>query len=746
MISGRQPTGPRAGDRKPGSPGRPILGPGARRERAPRDAPAGTRGDAARGAAPLLPSAPSAHLARAAPESLTCGAGAAPHRPRPARNLGPTAAAGREHFLRRTEANAGGAEKPGAQSSRRNPAAPRRRLDSAGPLRGDPGPSSRGRLPPRGRHGLAGGLVRAWHLGAQAVERGDWARALRLFSGVPAPPARLCFNAGCVHLLAGGRLEAALRAFDQAVTKDTCMAVGFFQRGVANFQLARFQEALSDFQLALAQLRGHAAIDYTQLGLRFKLQAWEVRGQGSLCCMLWASKRVGTVTGGPSGRGAPLAEALGAMEPLGHSMTCRRVLVAVKMGEPPSYAISGHQGWLYPGEGQRRKAAGWAGSGRGSCPPSTVCPFLAAWNMLAPREGSFQREVPQCPVLGARRRLHMACGKGAGAHVAPPAARPGWSASRHLLDAHPLQRRSLLPPRQVPRGEVFRPHRRYLDHLEPVDFLGKAKVVSSAIPDQRRAVRLQQPQGAGVNRDASTPVRDSARADTQQGALHSETEVSADCCTLAAYREQRPETEQDGKPAPLSPGPPATGAPGPSPSEDPAAAGEAGAGCAEPLVTVTVQCAFTVALRARRGADLSSLRALLGRALPHQAQLGQLSYQAPGEGERWVPITGEESLQRAWLDAAASPRGLQLQCRGAGGRPVLYQVVAQHGYSAQGPEDLDFRQGATVDVLCEVDQAWLEGHCDGRVGIFPKCFVVPAHPRMPGAPGRLPRSRQGDQP
>ena len=29
------------------------------------------------------------------------------------------------------------------------------------------------------------------------------------------------------------------QAFDQAVTKDTCMAVGFFQRGVANFQLER---------------------------------------------------------------------------------------------------------------------------------------------------------------------------------------------------------------------------------------------------------------------------------------------------------------------------------------------------------------------------------------------------------------------------------------------------------------------------------------------------------------------------
>lgn len=40
----------------------------------------------------------------------------------------------------------------------------------------------------------------------------------------------------------------------------------------------------------------------------------------------------------------------------------------------------------------------------------------------------------------------------------------------------PLQKQVPLQPRQVPRGEVFRPHRRHLEHLEPVDFLGKAKV------------------------------------------------------------------------------------------------------------------------------------------------------------------------------------------------------------------------------------------------------------------------------
>ncbi|ELV13112.1 NADPH oxidase activator 1 [Tupaia chinensis] len=71
---------------------------------------------------------------------------------------------------------------------------------------------------------------------------------------------------------------------------------------------------------------------------------------------------------------------------------------------------------------------------------------------------------------------------------------------------------------------------------------------------------------------------------------------------------------------------------------------------------------------------------------------------------------------------------------GAGSRPSLYQVVACHSYSSQGPEDLDLQQGDMVHILCEgrlgcrpslaVDQVWLEDHQDGRVGIFP-------HPRAP---------------
>ncbi|MBZ3888475.1 NADPH oxidase activator 1 [Sciurus carolinensis] len=428
-----------------------------------------------------------------------------------------------------------------------------------------------------------GDQVRDWHLGTQAVARGDWDSALHLFSGISEQPARICFNVGCVHLLAGDP-EAALRAFDQAVTKDSCMAVGFLQRGVANFQLERFQEALSDFHLALAQLRGNSAIDYTQLGLRFRLQAWEV-----------------------------LFNVASAQCQLG----------------------------LWP------QAA------------DTLMKAISKW---------------------------------------PDRAQDGLDTA---LDQ--VRKRVTLQPRQVPGGEVFRPPRRHLEHLEPVDFLGAAKVVAPAIPsDQHSGVQPQQP------------------------ALYPKMTLSG----------------KDAHMSPASPtGLPASQGPGPGPCEDPSGAGGTAAEAPEPSVTLTVQCAFTVALKAPRGAELAHLRTLLAQALPHQAQQGQFSYRAPGDAGLWTPLPGEEQLQRAWRDAAQGPRGLQLQCRGAAGHPVLRQVVAQHDYLAQGPEDLPLRRGDMVDVLCEVDEAWLEGHLDGQIGIFPKCFVVAAGACEEPLPGPGPQAQ-----
>ncbi|MXQ97886.1 hypothetical protein E5288_WYG003991 [Bos mutus] len=421
-----------------------------------------------------------------------------------------------------------------------------------------------------------GDLLRDWHQGAQAVARGDWDCALRLFSSISEPPARVSFNVGCVHLLAGDP-EAALRAFDQAVTKDACLAVGFLQRGVANFQLERFMEALSDFQRTLAQLRDNTAIDYTQLGLRFKLQAWEVLFN----------------------------------------------MAAVQSQ-------------------------------------------LGLWAEAACSLGDAISKGPE----GARNGLDVALGQ--------------------------VQKQVPLQPRQVPRGEVFRPHRRHVEHLEPVDFLGKAKVLASALPTDSHGVAPPQPQ-VGEPPPAprvSSGICRNPNASCANSALSAHPEVGVSVCG----GQQSPDSLA--APSFLPAGLLAAGGPSPGSSSEAASTGGAAPGRSESLATVTVQCALTLSLTAPRGADLSSLRALMSQALPPHAQRAQLSYQDPSEDGRWVPLSGEEALQRAWRDAAG-PGGLQLQCRGVGGRPVLYQVVAQHVYSAQRPEDLALQPGDTVDVLCE---------------------------------------------
>ncbi|XP_059782130.1 NADPH oxidase activator 1 isoform X3 [Balaenoptera ricei] len=448
-----------------------------------------------------------------------------------------------------------------------------------------------------------GDLVRDWHRGAQAVARGDWDCALRLFSSVPEPPARMSFNVGCVHLLAGDP-EAALRAFDQAVTKDACMAVGFFQRGVANFQLERFREALSDFQRTLAQLRDNAAIDYTQLGLRFKLQAWEVlfsvaAVQSQLGLWAEAARSLeGALAKGPEGARDDLDVALGQVQVRGRNRS------PCSLGRSPGVRSSGRTG------GTWRTWSPWISWARPRWwpPPS-----------LTARTGT-----------------------------------PGLSS--HRLSTHVVK-----PGLGLPNGPVTQ---------APPDLV---PAVAPGRPLMRRwGSALARLGGLTVAHWSPMMSRGPTRSKLTSRSLQG-----------------------------------------------------VAAGGPESLVTFTVQCTFALALRAPRGADLSSLRALMSQALPPQAQSGQLSYRDPSDSRGWVPLTGEEALQRAW-QRAAGPGELRLQCRGVGGRPVLYQVVARHGYSAQRPEDLALQPGDTVDVLCEVDQAWLEGHCDGRIGIFPKCFVVPA--------------------
>jgi hypothetical protein len=73
-----------------------------------------------------------------------------------------------------------------------------------------------------------------------------------------------------------GEHEAAVERFIAATGLDQYLAVAYFQCGVSNFLLGRYELALKDFDEAFLFLRGNQAINYEQLGLKFKLFSAEV--------------------------------------------------------------------------------------------------------------------------------------------------------------------------------------------------------------------------------------------------------------------------------------------------------------------------------------------------------------------------------------------------------------------------------------------------------------------------------------
>ncbi|XP_050163352.1 neutrophil cytosol factor 2 isoform X3 [Myiozetetes cayanensis] len=116
--------------------------------------------------------------------------------------------------------------------------------------------------------------IRLWQEGVCAADRKDWSAALDAFTAVQNPPAKICFNIGCIHLVLG-KLAEAEEAFTRSIGCDKHLAVAYFQRGTVFYRRQNNGKAIEDFKEALAQLRGNQLIDYKILGLRYRLFACE---------------------------------------------------------------------------------------------------------------------------------------------------------------------------------------------------------------------------------------------------------------------------------------------------------------------------------------------------------------------------------------------------------------------------------------------------------------------------------------
>ncbi|RDB24740.1 Neutrophil cytosol factor 2 [Hypsizygus marmoreus] len=116
--------------------------------------------------------------------------------------------------------------------------------------------------------------LETWAAALKAYDDEDFEKSLDLFSRI-ADSSKILTNMGLIYATLGEH-EAAVERFIEATNLDQYLAVAYFQCGVSNFLLTRYELAYKDFEEAFLYLRGNQDINYEQLGLKFRLYSAEV--------------------------------------------------------------------------------------------------------------------------------------------------------------------------------------------------------------------------------------------------------------------------------------------------------------------------------------------------------------------------------------------------------------------------------------------------------------------------------------
>lgn len=484
--------------------------------------------------------------------------------------------------------------------------------------------------------------LRQWDEAVACVEQRDPDAALRIFLSIEEKNSKIAFNIGCL-CLNNSDLDEAEKAFDGSIGKDEHLAVAFFQRGVTFYKKEKFEESLLDFQQAFKQLRGNQLIDYTPLGLRYKLYACEVL----------------------------------------HNIG----LAQAQLGK-----------WEKAQEN-----------------------LLTALSLRADAKFS---------------------------HI------------DHALDA--ILKHKLFPLVEVRAGLLFKPNKKYVAELEKRDYLGKAKVVASVVPaDEFSGFAPLQPQ---IDNVPSTPkVPEVLRVlegephtvlyefvpETKEElavlpgnivfVLHRGTDNWASVVFnekrgLVPYNFLEPldivtmtskpvETEALNENDDI-PAPPRRAAPSRPVAPEGLKTVNAKtvntrelSGC-----VVKVHFQFTIAIAIAHGQPYGVILQMISSKLKLPASTMTLRYAKEGSAER---VIIEDSEMEAVWNSVKHGR-LTLWCSVTEGKSASHaKVVALYSYESSTPEDLEFKQGNVITVLSKVNDEWLEGQCNGKIGIFPSSFVEP---------------------
>uniref|UniRef100_A0A8C0BB22 Neutrophil cytosolic factor 2 n=1 Tax=Buteo japonicus TaxID=224669 RepID=A0A8C0BB22_9AVES len=491
--------------------------------------------------------------------------------------------------------------------------------------------------------------IRLWQEGVCAADGKEWRAALDAFMAVQNPPAKICFNIGCIHLVLG-KLAEAEEAFTRSIGCDKHLAVAYFQRGTVFYR--SHEDAIKDFKEALAQLRGNQLIDYKILGLRYRLFACEILYNIALvyATMEDWKKAEEYLTLAMSMKSEPQ-----------HNKIDRAMEAILKQKLYELVAIPA--GKLFrPNEKQVAQLEKKDYLGKAMVVASVV------------DKDDFSGFAPLQPQVRALK----------------------GQPHRVLYEFIPETAEEL----QVLPGNIVFVLKKEKDNWATVMFNGKKGIVPC---NYLEPVELQNKLHIQVRR----PRRRWCPGESRSPHMH---------------------------PPPI-PGLPA----GPIP--------EAKAAISSPHI-LKVHYKYTVALQVEPGLSYTELLDLVCKKLELQPEHTQLRYKS-AESQALVTLSAD-NLEAAWgqskdncltvwcditevsdegfLPDSKPEESLQEPVPEERG-PT--QVVAQYSYEATQPEDLEFQAGDVILILSKVNEDWLEGQCNGKIGIFPSAFVQQSNTKDP---------------
>uniref|UniRef100_A0A3B4BHU2 SH3 domain-containing protein n=1 Tax=Periophthalmus magnuspinnatus TaxID=409849 RepID=A0A3B4BHU2_9GOBI len=281
---------------------------------------------------------------------------------------------------------------------------------------------------------------------------------------------------------------------------------------------------------------------------------------------------------------------------------------------------------------------------------------------------------------------------------------------------------------EFPSSELFRPNKHYVAELEKKDYLGKAKVVASVVPqDQFSGFAPLQPQVIFSNlpvilftlegkahivlfelfpetSDELAVVPGNIVFVLQKGADNWATVIFNGRKGLVPYNYLQPLDFSPTSKRPEGIDTPPTREPPMRPKRK------------DNTCVIKIHFTFTFAISLPLGSSYEVLIDKIGKKLKLEATSLILSYILSETGES--VINAKTDMKSVWN--RAKDGRLTMWCK-----PQEPQIsfIALHTYESSNPEDLSFQEGDKILLLSRINQDWLEGQCGEKTGIFPASFV-----------------------